>query len=131
IVAAMVGAMVTSAAVYLVGSVNHRRTASPATLVLAGVALGAVLQGIATTISLLTPTTLDLMRFWNAGTLVGRPLPTVLVALPVLAAGLVVGLLTTGALNGIALGDDEARALGVRLGLTRTAVVLAVTVLCG
>jgi iron complex transport system permease protein len=51
--------------------------------------------------------------------------------LPFVVAGLVVAFGVARQLNAIALGDDAARALGTRIGLTRLTSVLAITLLCG
>jgi iron complex transport system permease protein len=50
---------------------------------------------------------------------------------PFLAVGGVLALLIARPLNAIALGDDQARALGARLTSTRVLAMLAVTLLCG
>src|SRR5690606_23865447 len=67
---AFLGAIVTTVVVYLVGS-SGRRGATPVSLTLAGVAIGAILGGISTALTLLNPTAFDRMRFWSAGALSG------------------------------------------------------------
>ena len=68
---AFLGAVVTTIAVYAVGSVGGAN-ATPVRLTLAGVAIGAILGGIFSGICLLNPTTFDLLRQWNVGSLVGK-----------------------------------------------------------
>ena len=68
---AFLGAVVTTIAVYAVGSVGGAN-ATPVQLTLAGVAIGAILGGIFSGICLLNPTTFDLLRQWNVGSLVGK-----------------------------------------------------------
>jgi iron complex transport system permease protein len=51
--------------------------------------------------------------------------------LPFVAAGLLIALGLSRALNALALGDDAARALGARVARTRIAGALGVTLLCG
>ncbi|MEJ5913204.1 iron chelate uptake ABC transporter family permease subunit [Pseudokineococcus sp. 1T1Z-3] len=124
------GALAVTVAVYLIGSTG-RGGADPVRLVLAGVALGAVLQGVTTGLVLLDPRAFDQLRAWNAGSLVGRDLDLLLGVLPYLAVGVVVALLAARPLDAIALGEDLAAAVGAPVAVTRVGVVLAVTLLAG
>lgn len=104
---------------------------SPVRLTLAGVALGAVLEGLSNGIALLNPDVYDRLRFWQAGSLDIRTLDTLqLVAVPVIVAG-AVALLLSRALNSLSLGSDTATALGSRVARTQLIGLLAITVLCG
>src|SRR5690348_8048461 len=67
--------------VYLLGSAG-RAGATPIRLTLAGVALGAVLDGISSGIRLVRPRAFDYLRFWDIGTLAGRPMEVALTILP-------------------------------------------------
>lgn len=128
---ALIGAGVTTAAVYFLSFSGRGRGADPATLVLGGMALGAVLQGISTGLSLVFPEVFNGMRVWTTGHLSDRPLGMMAPVLPFLALGLVIAALTAGALNALALGDDAAKALGVPVTAVRVGVIVAVTLLCG
>lgn len=127
---AFAGALMVTIGVYLIGAVS-RGSADPARLVLAGVALGAVLTGITTGMTLLDPRAFDQMRNWNAGSVVGRDLDVTGPVLPFLAAGLVLALIAARPLNAIALGEDLAASLGARVTRTRVIVIAAVTLLAG
>ncbi|MDI6517471.1 iron chelate uptake ABC transporter family permease subunit [Streptomyces coelicoflavus] len=127
---AFAGAVAGAAVVHLVGS-GGRGGASPLRLTLVGVAFTAVLSGISQTLALIDTETFDRMRFWEAGTVTDRPGGTVTAILPFVVAGLVVAVCCARPLNAIALGDDTARAFGLRVGATRAGVMLAVTLLCG
>jgi iron complex transport system permease protein len=127
---AYAGALVASAAVYLLGSAG-RGGATPVKLALAGVAITALLSSLNSGISLLDPIALNRYRFWAAGSLAGQDAGVVLRVLPFVLAGVVLALATGPALNSMALGDDVATALGRRVGLVRLQVVLAITVLTG
>lgn len=127
---AFAGALLVSIAVYAIGAAG-RGGADPLRLVLAGVALGAVLGGLTSGLTLLDPQAFDKMRNWGAGTVVGRSLDLVWPVLPFLAIGLVLALLATRPLNAIALGDDMASALGANVLRTRILVIIAVTLLAG
>ena len=71
---AFLGAIVTTVMVYAVGS-SGRNGATPVTLTLAGVAIGAILGGVSTALTLLNPTAFDRMRYWAAGALSGGEPP--------------------------------------------------------
>ncbi|QOC94757.1 FecCD family ABC transporter permease [Micromonospora craniellae] len=127
---AFLGAAVATVLVYLIGSAG-RGSASPVTLVLAGVALSAVLGGITTFLTLIDEETFRALRNWGLGS-IARTGPSETVAvLPFLAAGLLIAVMLSGALNSIALGDDLAASLGTRVGRTRVLGIIAVTLLAG
>jgi iron complex transport system permease protein len=125
---ALLGALVATVGVVLLGAAGG---GSPVTLVLSGVALAAVLGGITTALVLLNPTAFLHMRSWESGALAGRDLALLQFAGPAIALGLVIALLMTRSLDVLALGDDTAAALGVKIGPLRTAAVVAVTLLAG
>ncbi|PAY24129.1 Fe(3+)-siderophore ABC transporter permease [Dietzia natronolimnaea] len=127
---AFLGALVVTVGVYLIGSAG-RGPADPVRLTLAGVALGAVLSGITLGMTLLDPGAFDQMRNWNAGSIAGRGYDVLLPVLPFLILGVVLAVGAASSLNAIALGDDLATSLGTRVALTRTTVIIAVTLLAG
>ncbi|WP_306367297.1 iron chelate uptake ABC transporter family permease subunit [Nocardiopsis sp. CC223A] len=126
----ILGAFTAAALVYLIAA-RGPAGADPLRLTLVGVALGAVFQGAASSLSLLDPRAFDRMRYWGAGTLADRPEDTVATIVPFVLAGLVVALSLARPLNALALGDDLARAVGARVALTRGCGIAAITVLCG
>jgi iron complex transport system permease protein len=125
---ALAGAAIVTAMVYAVGG---GRSATPARLALAGAALNATLLSYVSAVLLSDTQAIDKMKFWTAGSLASADFATVERLLPFFAAGLVVGLLVARPLNALSLGDDAARALGARPAVIRTAVIVAVTLLCG
>ncbi len=125
---AFAGAAVVSVAVYVLGGT---RSATPVRLALAGTALTAVLVGYINAVNLMDTAALDKMRFWTVGSLATATMPTVDRIAPFLIVGGVLALLIARPLNAIALGDDQARALGARLTRTRVLAMVAVTLLCG
>jgi len=127
---AFLGALVVTVAVYLIGS-SGRGSADPLRLTLAGVALGAVLSGITTGLSLSDPDAFDSMRSWNAGSLLGRGFDVILPVLPFVVVGLMLALLLAPGLNAIGLGEDVARAQGANVAGIRIGVIAAVTLLAG
>lgn len=125
---AFAGAAVVSVLVYAVGG-GHGAT--PARLALAGAALNAALYSYVYAAQLMNTASLDAMRFWTVGSLVGTHADTIARVLPFVAAGAVLALALARPLNAMALGDESARALGARPGLARAGAMLAVTLLCG
>ncbi|MET9294570.1 iron chelate uptake ABC transporter family permease subunit [Streptomyces sp. NPDC003077] len=125
---AFLGAAVVSAAVYILGGT---RSATPVRLALAGTALTAVLTGYLNAVNLINTAALDKMRFWTVGSLASGSMTTVEQVAPFLLVGAVLALAIGRPLNAIALGDDQARALGAKLTRTRIMAMVAVTLLCG
>ncbi|MEV0398209.1 FecCD family ABC transporter permease [Polymorphospora rubra] len=127
---ALLGAMVTSILVYVVGTTGRQGT-NPIKIVLTGVAVGAVFTGISYGITLTRPDVFDRIRFWQAGSLQGRQLDVVVGVAPFLLAGVLLAVMLTAGLNALALGDDVARSLGTRTVVVRATGFVAIALLCG
>ena len=127
---AFVGAGLASVVVYLLGSLG-RGGATPVKLALAGAALSALLKALTSTVLLLDVQTFDQYRFWIVGSLAGRDGEVISQVAPFLVVGVVLALLSARSLNALALGDDVARSLGMRVSVARTLSALAIVVLCG
>ncbi|MCC7366292.1 MAG: iron ABC transporter permease [Dehalococcoidia bacterium] len=119
---AFTGALAASALVYLVASAG-RGGATPVKLALAGAIVAALLSSWTTALLLLDEQTLDVVRFWLAGSLAGRELDAFWTVLPFLVAGVAGALLLSRQLNVLSLGDDTARALGMNT--TRVRIISA------
>ena len=104
---------------------------TPIRLTLAGVALGAVMDGMSATVRMLRPRVFDYMRYWDVGALTGRGMDVVTAISPFVVLGLLLALAATRSLNAVALGDDLARSLGASVTRTRVLCVLSVTLLAG
>lgn len=124
------GAAVASVVVYLVGT-YARGGATPVTLALAGAAVHALFTALTAGMVILDRQALDTYRFWTVGSVSGRPVDLTLQMLPFLVAGLALAAANTPGLNALSLGEDVARSLGVRLGLTRATGMAAITLLTG
>lgn len=127
---AFAGAAIAAVLVHAVAGLG-RDGATPVTLALAGAGLSAGLTSLVTGVLIASQETLDAFRFWQVGSLSGRSLDALAPAVPFFAVAALVALLTGRVLNGLALGDDTARALGQRVGRSRLLVGLTVVVLCG
>lgn len=127
---AFVGAIAATILVYMIGSAAGG-TASPITLVLAGVALAAVLGAFSTLMTLADPNTFRALRSWGLGSIARVPLDETLSVAPFIVVGLVIAIVLSNDLNSIALGDDLAASLGTRVARARVLGILAVTLLAG
>ncbi len=127
---AFLGAGVATVTVYGIASFG-REGATPVKLALAGAAVTAVLTSLTSAIVMTNVDALNELRFWQVGSLAGRYMPVFWQTAPFIALGLIVAMLTGRALNGLALGEDLALALGQRLRLTRLLLFVTVAVLCG
>ena len=124
------GAVVATVGVYFIGS-RGRGGATPLRLTLAGVALGAVLGGISSGITLLRPSVFDSMRSWSAGTLSNRTWEIFTAVTPFIVVGALIALALARPLNAVAMGDDTAKSLGANITSTRVWTIVSVTLLCG
>ncbi len=98
-------------------------------LVLAGIAVSAFASAIIGLIKYLADPydKLPQIVFWLMGSLAGTTWAQVTYALPLVVAGTMTVALLRWTLNVLALGDDEARALGINVGLTRLTLIVAST----
>jgi iron complex transport system permease protein len=126
----ILGAGMAGAAVLLLGT-RSSIAATPQGFALIGVAISAILGSIASTLVLLDASTLDEYRFWLVGSLAGRGTSTLTTVGPVLLVGTVAAIACSRLLDALALGDDAAAALGVRLRRARILAGIAVIVLTG
>ncbi|MFT4259058.1 FecCD family ABC transporter permease [Microbacterium sp.] len=123
------GAAAATLLVWAIGTTG--RGATPITMVLAGVALGAVLRGISTFLTLVDEETFRAVHNWGLGSIARAGIDETLSVLPFIAIGLVIALLLSGSLNAVALGDDLASSLGTAVLRTRILGLIAVTLLAG
>ena len=128
---AFVGAVGASFLVYGIAAVGGRF--SMATLLLAGVAVNAFLGAIVSAIIILLPDNgaLREILFWLAGGLDSRSWEHVRIAAPLILGGTAVIVVMARDLNLLTLGDDEARSMGVRVGLTRVSLLTAAALATG
>lgn len=124
------GAIAVTVLVYTLGSIGSIG-ATPVRLTLVGVALGALLGGFTSAITMLHPDSFSDVLRWSAGSLAGRGWDTLGAVLAPIALGLLIGLVSGRPLNAVSLGDDVARSLGASVLRTRILVIVAVTLLAG
>lgn len=127
---AFAGAGFATVVVYGIASFG-REGATPVKLALAGAAVTAVLTSATSAIIMTNVNALNELRFWQVGSLAGRYFSVLAQTAPFIAIGIVGALFAGRALNGLALGDDLAVALGQRVRLSRVSMFVLVAVLCG
>lgn len=127
---AFAGSALAASFIYVV-SARRGRTSGHAHLVLVGAAVSAALGSCTGIITMFDKEAFDSYRFWVIGSLADRGYGILAPLLPFFAAGCLLALLAGPSLNAMMLGEEQAQALGVRLGLVRGGVLLAVTLLCG
>jgi iron complex transport system permease protein len=121
----LIGALAASLAVSALG------VRDPLRLVLAGMALGGVLAGLAGAIRLSDRQTFNAMAAWDLGSLVDAKWTVIGPLIPFIVAGGTIALLIGPALDALALGPDTAAALGVNTLTTRAATIAAISLLAG
>jgi iron complex transport system permease protein len=127
---AFFGAGAAMLVVYTVASLG-REGATPIKLALAGAAMTAAMQSVTSAILLTSPRTLDEIRFWQVGSLVGRDMSIVVQVAPFLAVGILMALFSARMLDGLSMGEDVARSLGQNVGRSRAIAGLAAVILAG
>lgn len=128
--AAFLGAIAAAAAVFGIAAVG-RGSVNPLSLVLAGAALSALLASLTTALVLADARTLDRIRFWSVGSVARATLDTAWTLGPVMLLVTALALFTGPTLNALALGEESAAGLGVRVGLARVVGLVLIALLAG
>lgn len=120
--AAFAGALFGVALTWLLGRSTGGRTSS-ASLLLAGIAVASFLTAVQTFVQQLGTDSLLQVYSWTLGSLARADWAEVLAVLPYVLGAALVLCLGARLLDVLALGDEEARALGLRPGLVRLAIL--------
>ncbi len=108
-----------------------RGGATPAKVALAGIVISAMLSSWTSALLLLDRETMEVVRFWMAGSVAGRELTTLYWLAPFIVGGSIVGLFLGHQLNVLSLGDETARALGMKTGILRLTALMLVVIITG
>ena len=125
-VSAFIGAIAAAAVTYAIGSVGGGR-GSVSSLILAGVAVAAFLTAVQTYIQQRNAATLREVYSWILGRLSTAGWSDVRTVIPYVLVSAVVLVSLRRVLDVLALGDDEATALGIPVVRVRLAIVAAAT----
>jgi len=104
---------------------------SPLRLILAGVAVGALLTALTTGLLLASPLTVQVIMSWLSGAFYARSWPYVRTLAPYWAVGLTAAWLFARRLDVLALGDEPAASLGVRVQRLRAILTAIAALLTG
>ena len=128
---AFLGAMAAAFLVYGIATVGGRFSMS--TLLLSGVAVSAFFGAIVSAIMVMVPSNEALREilFWLTGGLDSRSWEHVRLAGPPILGGAAVIVVLARDLNLLMLGDDEAKSMGVRVGLIRPGLLAAASLITG
>ena len=127
-VAAFVGSLTGVGIASLAGAVGSARAqfgSGAATLLLAGLAVGLFLTAAQTFVLQRSTQLIQQVYAWLLGSLSGATWQQVLEILPYSAISIIVLLLHSRQLDVLSVGDEEARALGIRPGVVRAVVISA------
>jgi iron complex transport system permease protein len=127
---AFLGAGLAAMAVYVIGSLG-REGATPLKLALAGAAISAVASATISMILLTRIDVLNVFRFWQLGSLGRADLSQLALVSPFFLVGCIVGIASARGMDALALGDDMAAGLGMRVNWIRIAGAVAAVLLCG
>ncbi len=126
--AAFAGALVSALTVYALAQLTG---ASRSSIVLAGVAVSSLLGAVMDAIVTLIPDAAGARSAFSIGGFESVTLDQLRFALPLCSAGAVLAWLLRRESGILALGDETARGLGVRVGAVRLALVAAAALLAG
>lgn len=128
---AIVGALLASIMVYLLGGAGRNSVPSPARLTLAGVAISMAISSLVQAIILSNANAFNEFRYWAAGSVEGRGWPVLEHIWVFIVLGLVFAFASAPSLNALSLGEEMGTALGVKVWRTRVLTFSAITILAG
>ncbi|QKS72995.1 iron ABC transporter permease [Paenalkalicoccus suaedae] len=127
---AFLGAAVAGVTVFFLGSIG-RDGLTPIKVILAGVALSALFVSFTQGMLVMDEQSMQTVLFWISGSVAGRSMDMLLSVMPYLVGALVISLFMSRAMGVFATGDDVAKSLGQRVGLTKAIMGLLIIVLAG
>jgi iron complex transport system permease protein len=127
---AFAGALVAAVLVFTIGATG-KDGPTPLKLTLAGVVISALLGSWTSALVLLDEETMDVARFWMAGSVAGRSLEVFWWLAPILLVGTAGCLLMGHQLNVMSMGEETARSLGMNTARTRILCGVLVVLITG
>ncbi len=126
---AFAGALVATLLIYLLS--RREGTSSALTLILAGVALGALLNAFSSAIMILNSDALGVTKTWLTGSLTGRGWQYLNTLLPYSLVGGLAAIALGPRINLFLLGEEMGKNLGLSTEISRLLIILSSTVLAG
>ncbi|MBK4215964.1 iron ABC transporter permease [Paracoccus caeni] len=128
--AAFIGAGAAVVLVHTLGMAGQRG-GTPLRITLAGVIVGSFLMSVTSALLIFDAGTLDAVRIWTVGSLAGIRMQDVVAVMPWIGLALVAAMLSRGAVEVLAMGEDIASGLGLNLTLWWRLTVVMVALLAG
>ena len=126
---AFVGAMITAMFVYGIASTGYGG-ATPMKLALAGAACSTALGALVNTIMMPDSRVMEQFRFWQVGSISGTGWGEIRQVIIYFIIGMILAFGLAPALNAMALGDEVATSLGVKVKIVRGIATFAGVLLC-
>ena len=128
ILAAILGSILVMLLMLAVG----RKVKNSVSLLIVGLMVGSLASAVIGVIqNFADPDSLKLFIVWTLGSLSGVGWGEMWVLLPIMVIGLVLSVLLIKPLNGLILGEDYARSLGINIGRVRRGIVVTTGLLAG
>lgn len=130
IIGAFFGGLLSTTVLYMIAT--HHSFTSIATMLLAGIALGALSSAVVGTLLFIAnDQQLRDITFWNLGSLAGATWLKVWLVLPFICVGLLFSPLLSRALNALALGEAVAGHIGFHIQRIKNIAIFLVALMCG
>ena len=128
----IIAAIIGSTAVLLLMLALSRKVKSSVSLLIVGLMVGSLASALIGVIqNFADPDSLKLFIVWTLGSLSGVGWGEMQVLLPIMVIGLVLSVLLVKPLNGLILGEDYARSLGINIDRVRRRIVVTTGLLAG
>jgi iron complex transport system permease protein len=129
-IGAFFGGLIATIVLYLIAT--RRGRTSVATMLLGGIAIAALMMAASGVLIFMSnDQQLRELTFWSLGSLGGASWPKIIAIIPFIAIGLILALGFAGGFNALALGESEARHLGIPVQLLKRIAIVAVALLTG
>lgn len=127
---AMMGAMIASAAVYLMARIGSGRQVQPVTLLLSGTAVNAVMSAITSLLIFLakSPESISAVYNWQMGSIAAAQWRTLWFPMIGVLAGVIIFSLNGNRFNQIMMGDEDAMSMGLNVRVFRTVMFIVSSV---
>ena len=125
-------AWIGSAAILLMVMVLSRRIRNISVILILGMMLGSAISAVVGILQYMgTEESLKAFVVWTMGSLSNVTTEQLYIFVPVVTVGLVLSLVAIKSLNMLLMGESNARTLGLRVGMSRTIIFIATTLLAG
>ncbi|WP_119274816.1 FecCD family ABC transporter permease [Taklimakanibacter deserti] len=129
-IGAFLGGLIATITLYLIAT--RRGRTSVATMLLGGIAIAALMMAASGILIFMSnDQQLRELTFWSLGSLGGASWQKIIAVLPFIALGLMLAGGFAGGFNALALGEAEARYLGIPVQLLKRIAIIAVALLTG